>query len=348
MGNNKKHNFLCIRKTSPAIRKSVFKLFTDLISEWKLNSLCEINKTNMVITFLNNSSIMCIGMDDSEKLKSITGITSVWVEEATEISEEDAQQINLRLRGQTDSYKQIIYSFNPISKMNWVYKRFFVKSDDNTVTTHHSTWESNKFLDKEYIDELKDLINQNKTIFDVYTLGIWGVLEHVILSNYKTVNKLPDGGDVIYACDYGYNAPSAIVKIVYYDNQFYIEEMLYQTKLTNADLIEKVKQLNTGNCLLFCDSAEPNRTEEMRRAGINARKSDKSVKDGLDYLKAQTLFITEGSVNLLKELSGYCYKKDKDNNILDEPVKYNDHLIDAMRYGIYTNFSNKIDYNIIT
>lgn len=351
MGSNKKHTFLCVRKTQPAIRKSVFKLIIDLISEWKINSLCEINKTNMVISFLNGSSIMCIGMDDPEKLKSITGITSAFIEEATEISAEDAQQISLRIRGVTDSYKQIIYCFNPISRLNWIYKRFFVKDDDITVTTHHSNYKSNRFLDEEYIVMLEDLVNQNKTAFDIYTRGAWGVLDSIIFDNYKTVKRLPTEGETVIGIDFGYNAPSGIVKIVCHDNQFYIDELLYQTKLTNTDLIGKMKQLNIKQYPIVADSAEPQRIEEIRRAGFNIRGADKksnSVKDGIDYIKSQKLFITEASDNLLKELSGYVYKKDRDNNVLDEPTKWNDHLIDSARYGLFTYFANKIDYNIIT
>lgn len=305
----------------------------------------------MVISFLNGSNIMCIGMDDPEKLKSITGVTSAFVEEATEISAEDAQQISLRIRGATDSYKQIIYCFNPISKLNWIYKRFFIKDDDLTVTTHHSNYKSNKFLDDEYTIMLEDLVNQNKTAFDIYTRGIWGVLDSIIFDSYKTVKVLPTEGETVIGIDFGYNAPSGIVKIIYHDNQFYIDELLYQAKLTNTDLIEKMKQLNIKQYPIVGDSAEPNRIEDIRRAGFNIRGADKrknSVKDGIDYMKAQKLFITEASDNLLKELSGYTYKKDKDGNVLEEPVKWADHLIDAARYSLFTYFANKIDYNIVT
>ena len=115
-----RHRFLALRKTQPAVRKSVFTLFIHYINEWGLNELVRINKSAMTIQFLNGSEIICGGLDDPEKLKSIEGVTSVWLEEATEFSWEDFNQINLRLRGKTKSYKQIMLTFNPVSKFSCI------------------------------------------------------------------------------------------------------------------------------------------------------------------------------------------------------------------------------------
>ena len=88
---------------------------------------------------------------------------------------------------------------------------------------------------------------------------------------------------------------------------------------------------------IYADSAEPARIEEIRRAGFNIYPSDKSIKDGIDFIKRQKLHILKDSVNLIKEIGGYKYKEDKDGNVMDEPVKFRDHLVDAMRYAIYTH-----------
>jgi len=177
LANGIKHKFLCLRKTQPAARKSIFALFQEYISEWGLSSIVKPNRSTMEFTFPNGSQILCGGLDDPEKLKSIQGVTSVWLEEATEINAEDFTQVDLRLRGQTPSYKQIIISFNPVSETSWVKKRFFdrfkatniidpelpgtdrrktvVKVGGKTLevytTLHHSTYKDNRFIDNQYI-----------------------------------------------------------------------------------------------------------------------------------------------------------------------------------------------------
>ena len=342
------HNFLIVRKTQPAIRKSVFKLLLDYIEVWGLKDLCSVHRTNMVIEFIDGSLIQCIGLDDSEKLKSIVGITSAFVEEATELTADDTQQLNLRIRGITQFYKQTIYAFNPISKANWIYGRFFETKYDN-VKLDHSTYKDNNFLDEDYTRELEDLIKQNPAYYAIYTLGEWGALDHIIYNNYDVIEKFPHNSmeEIIYGVDFGYNVPSAMVKIGKKDGEYYLDEKIYQNKLTNEALIRSIKFRYPGLAPIYCDSAAPERIEELKKAGLNAKKAYKgknSVKDGIDFIKRSKLHITRGSVNLLKELSGYTYKQDRDGVVHDEPVKFNDHAMDAFRYGIYTKWGKRRSY----
>ena len=121
-----KHRFLCIRKVANTLRSSVYQILIDCISDLGLRSEFEINKTEMRFTHTpTGNEILLAGLDDVERLKSIAGITSIWVEEATELTEGDFDQIDLRLRGETANYKQIILSFNPIDESHWLKKRFF-------------------------------------------------------------------------------------------------------------------------------------------------------------------------------------------------------------------------------
>jgi len=337
-----KHRFLALRKTQPAVRKSVFALFNHYINEWNLSRIAKINRTDMTIQFFNGSEIICGGLDDPEKLKSIEGVTSAWLEEATEFTEDDFKQVNLRLRGKTQSYKQIILTFNPVSKLSWLYKRFFEGRKEN-CTILRTTYKDNRFIDEEYIKVLEGLKNEDETYYQVYALGEWGVLQNIIYTNYDLVDNFPDSFDeIIYGLDYGYNNPSALLEVGIKDKEIYLRELLYQTHLTNEDLIEKLKELIPDkNRYIYADSAEPARIEEMQRAGFNVHPADKSVKDGIDFVKRQKLHILKSSVNLIKEISGYKYKEDKDGNVLDEPVKFRDHLMDAMRYAIYTHLKEE-------
>jgi hypothetical protein len=170
------HRILIIRKVATTLRGSVFQLFNDLLSEYDLKQVCEVNKTERRITFPNGSEIVMAGLDDPEKIKSIAGISSVWVEEATELTESDFNQLELRVRGETVGYKQFIITFNPIDVNHWLKKRFFDQSDPN-VTTLKTTYKDNKYLDPDYIHQLEVTIRNRENLYRIYTLGEWGLAQ---------------------------------------------------------------------------------------------------------------------------------------------------------------------------
>ena len=152
--------------------------------------------------------------------------------------------------------------------------------------------------------------------------------------------------EIIYGLDFGYNNPSALVEIGIRDENAYILSELYESKLTNADLIEKLKSLIANkNAPVYADAAEPQRIEEITRAGFNIHPADKSVKDGIDYVKRQKILISPECDNAIAEFNTYKWKEDRNGNVLDEPVKFRDHLMDAMRYALYTH-SKSVDPSI--
>jgi phage terminase large subunit len=109
-----------------------------------------------------------------------------------------------------------------------------------------------------------------------------------------------------------------------------------ETKLTTGDLIERYKTLGIGKAEIFCDAAEPKTIEELTRAKYSAKPADKDVTEGIRKVKSMPLYITERSTNILKEIKSYKWKQDKDGKVLDEPVKFNDHAADAIRYAVFT------------
>ncbi len=140
-----------------------------------------------------------------------------------------------------------------------------------------------------------------------------------------------------------------MVKVGFKDGKTYVEEMIYQTKLTTSDLAERLKDLGISNYVeIFCDNAEPKTIEELTRAGFNAKPASKDVYAGIQKVKSQPLIISPSSVNLIKEIRSYRWKVDKDGKIHqnEEPVKMWDHLCDAMRYAIYTKL-NKPRFEVL-
>lgn len=174
-----KFNLLVVRATGKSNRDSTFALFKQVINKWKLNKHFKINESDLRIKcLLNNNEIIFSGLDDVEKLKSITfskgELTDVWIEEASEVLESDFNQLDVRLRG-VGTKKQIVISFNPIDINHWLKKRFFdVKSDNIEVS--HSTYKNNDFLDDDYKTLLESYKTTDPYYYDVYCLGKWGVV----------------------------------------------------------------------------------------------------------------------------------------------------------------------------
>lgn len=360
----KRHRFLALRKTQPAMRKSFYALVNYYIDSWGMRPIVRENKTEMTLTFKGGSQIICGGLDDPGKIKSIEGITGIILEELPEFTYEDFRQADLRLRGATPSYKQITCMFNPVSRQSWVYKRLFQAKEladlyagiltsarkvrgvgevSTESTYHHSTYRDNPYLDDEYRLMLEQLREEDETLADIYAEGIWGVLKHLIIQNYVLVpdREWPkDFEDEYYGLDFGFNSPSALVDIGIIDEQPYEEELIYQTKLTNSQLIElmleKIPEEKRG-LPIFADAAEPDRIEEICAAGFYCIPADKSVQDGLDFLRRRRHHIKASSSNIIAERESYKYKEDrKSGEPTDEPVKFMDHSWDAIRYGVYT------------
>lgn len=187
------HRFLVVRKVARTLRVSVFQLFKDLISTLGLYSEFQINKSDMTITYNpNNSTIMFFGLDDIEKLKSIQGVTSIWVEEASETDKGDILELNRRLRGSTTSYKQIILTFNPINHLHWL-KEVFFDTDTMGASIYKTTYLDNSFIDEEYKQQLEDIKLYDEQQYRIYALGEWGVLDNNIIHHrFKAFEHLSD------------------------------------------------------------------------------------------------------------------------------------------------------------
>lgn len=179
------HKILIVRKIATTLRVSVFQLFKDLIYNMGLGHQFKINKSDMTITNIKNDSMLLFfGLDNIEKLKSIQGITSIFIEEASETEQKDILELNRRLRGHTKYYKQIILTFNPISHLHWLKTHFF-DNPSSTASIYKTTYLDNSFIDDEYKQEIEDIKNYDIQQYNIYALGEWGVLNtNLVYHNY--------------------------------------------------------------------------------------------------------------------------------------------------------------------
>jgi phage terminase large subunit len=198
----------------------------------------------------------------------------------------------------------------------------------------------NPFLSDSYKASLEELINQNPNYYRIYVLGEWGILENVIYTNWDIVDKIPPVEETIYGIDFGFEAPSALVSLGIKEKDIYIDELIYQKHLTNEDFILMTDSFGLNkNSYYFADSAEPARIVEFFNRGYNIQESNKDVVDGIDTVKRYNLHLTRRSVNTIKEFNGYSRKRDRLGNVLEEPIKFNDHAVSAVRYALHTYFA---------
>jgi phage terminase large subunit len=325
-----------------------------------------VNKTDGTITCKTGRQIIFAGLDDVEKLKSITpangSITDLWIEEATETSKDSIKQLIKRQRGGDESTpKRITLSFNPVLQSHWIYKEYFegigwVDTQQEYVTPQltivKTTYKDNRYLTA---DDVKDLENETDAYYhNVYTLGNWGVLGDVIFTNWK-VQDLTEMQDQFTnrrnGLDFGFSSDPASIVISHYDTKrktIYIFKELYETGLTNDILAERIKELCPDDRIV-ADSSEPKSIAELNNQGIYAAgavKGRDSVNFGIDWLKQQNIIVDVSCINMQNELSQYHWKKDAGGNSLKIPVDKNNHLIDALRYA-YESDMNSNDWLMI-
>lgn len=184
-------NLLVARAVGDTNRNSTYALFKQIIARWGVGELFKCNDGELRVTCkATRNAVLFKGLDDTEKLKSITfesgELTDIWVEEASEVQEADINQLDMRLRG-GKSRKQMTISFNPIDVNHWLKKRFFdVKRDDTTIL--HTTYKDNRFIDDEYRRLLESYKESDPYLYTVYCLGEWGVYGKTVF-NAQIVSK---------------------------------------------------------------------------------------------------------------------------------------------------------------
>ena len=313
---NKPRKILVLRKVASTVRDSVFADVQATLSYFGILNLCKV----------------------------IKGISDVVMEEASEFTLDDYTQLTLRLRDKVHKQKQIYLMFNPVSKANWVYNAFFVKSPKNTVV-YQTTYKDNRFLDDLTKENIEELANRNEAYYKIYALGEFATLDKLVFQKYekRLLNKdelahLP----AYFGLDYGFiNDPSALLHVRIDDDnkRLYVVEEFVRKGLTNDKIAEAIKTLGYAKEQIRADSAEKKSNQELRNLGIprvvDVQKGPGSVMQGIQYLLQYDWIVDERCVKLIEELENYTWKKDKKTNeYINEPVDSYNHCIDAIRYAL--------------
>ena len=325
-----------------------------MIKKFKLYDLCKVNLSTYTITLPNDSMFLFKGMDDNEKIKSITDITDIWCEEGTELTEDDFTQLDLRLRALA-GLLQLFISFNPVSKVNWVYKRWFseaaVYNKEDTMI-FHTTYKDNKFLPKDYIKALEEKAKTNYVYYRIYALGEFASLDKLIFTNWQVeefdYTKLQ--GELAVGMDFGFvNDVSTVVGSIVNEEAktIHIFKEWGDTNKTNEELAAIIISLGFRKSTIIADAAEPKSIEEIKRQGVPhikaCTKGPDSILHGIQKLQQYTIYVHPSCTGIITEFENYAWQKDKKTNeYINKPSDSFNHYIDALRYSLQVTNTNKL------
>ena len=350
-------NTLIVRQVARTLRASCWNEVNKAISRLGMRDLFSVNKSDSTITARNNGAqLLFAGLDDVEKIKSMTPargvLTDIWIEEATECAWQDFKQLDKRLRGPSRHPKRLTFSFNPIFQSHWLYREFFPiwvdgknYSESDTVSILKTTYKDNRFLTPE--DRLALENERDPYFYQVYTLGNWGVAGDVIFTNWR-VENMPESvpGETRMGLDFGFAAdPCGFVSLRYErkKRRIWVMEEMLEKGLTNLALSHRLAPW-AGQGAIACDSAEPKSIAELRALGLSvypARKGPDSVLHGIQWLRQQEIILSPACPHLREEMTAYQWQKDATGATLSRPVDRNNHLIDALRYALGEDMENR-------
>ena len=347
---NEKIKILVCRRYGTTLRNTCFSLFKDILAKWKLTEYVKIRETDFTIRFPNGSEIIFMGLDEETKLLSLNNIGAIFIEEAYEVPKPIVEQLNLRLRGNTEN-QQILMAWNPINRNHWLYDFCEVNPPQSFIYLH-STFRDNPFLNAQYIKELEEMYTRNPARARIFCDGLWGVdSEGLVITNWQEREFNPmelaaAGLEHRAGMDLGWIDKSAIIDTLYdRDNHtIYVFNEFYKSGCQLSELATAIKDMNLHRTKVFVDAAEPRSIQFFKNEGIRAEacaKGKDSVKAGLMFLQDNMIIVHPKCRNFINELENFSYIKSKQTGEWTEDTTHEwSHAIDACRYAysdIYTN-----------
>ena len=344
-----RRKILVLRKVGKTVKNSVFQLLLETLDQFKLRDRCKINKTDFSIELPNGSIFLCSGLDDPEKIKSITGLTDAWLEEATEFTQDDFNQIDLRIRDPFAPNQQLFLSFNPVSKANWCYLQFFKPNPEleefrSRVLVVHTNYKDNTRLPQSYVDALLLMAATNPVYYKIYALGEFGSLDKLIYNNWQSFDFNPSliRGQPLCGLDFGYtNDPTAFTAstLVPAENRIYIFKEWGGTGYLNDQIAAEIKKMGFAKSVIIADAAEQKSIDEIKQQGIYrikpCVKGQGSVLQGIQKLQQYELIVHPDCIEVINELQNYAWEKDRaTNEYINKPQDKYNHYLDSLRYSL--------------
>jgi phage terminase large subunit len=323
-----------VRKSFPALRATALRDVIEVLHKSGLYALVQHNKTENIIKYGSNI-LEFFSLDNEQKVRGRKR-THLWLNEANECTFDEWQQLIFRTSARA------YLDFNPDDINCWInteleQTRTAAQGDVEVII---STYRDNTFLDRTTIAEIEYLRQTDPEYWKIFGMGEYGRINGLVFEKYSIVPQIPSEAKLIgYGLDFGFsNDPTAMVEVRMAEGNLYINEHIYETGLTNTDIISR---LNTMPLQRFdeiiADAAEPKSIEEIYRAGYNikpAQKGPDSINLSIDLLRRYQLCVTASSLNVIKELRSYKWQTDKNGTTINKPVDYYNHALDALRYVV--------------
>ncbi len=319
------------RKTFPAVRGTVMRDFFEILKEYDLY-FEELHSKSTNEYFINGNRIEFISLDQPQKIRGRKR-DLLFINECNELNYEDFQQLIFRTQD------NIILDFNPSEEFHWIYDKVLTRED---VEFYQTSYKDNPFLAKSLVEEIERLKDTDENYWRVYGLGERGQSRSLVY-NFKTTKDIPATAKLLgRGLDFGFsNDSTAVVETYVEGNNMYVRELLYRTGMTNQDIARELERIGLDRRdEIWADSAEPKSIEEIYRMGWNIKKTFKgAINIGIDMVRRHNLYVTEDSVNTIKELRNYKYVEDKNGNLTNKPIDLFNHSLDALRYSIVNKLS---------
>ena len=312
---------IIIRKTFPALRATAMRDFLEVLKEAGIYDKTSHNMSEHIYTFPNGSIVEFFSVDDEQKIRGRKRHVA-WCNEANELFLDDFTQLNMRTE------QKLIFDYNPSDSTSWLYE---LPKDESVLIK--STYRDNPFLPDSIKRQIEDLKRTDEALYQIYALGEHAISKANIYSNWTFLPHRPARfTQYIYGLDFGYNHPTALMRIYWHEKDIFIEPVIYESYLTTSNLIDRMASLDVEKeTEIIADYARPEIIAEMNNAGYNVLNANKVVKKGIDNIKTFGVFAMADK-NLEKEYQNYKWKKVGDT-ITDEPVKLFDDAMDAVRYA---------------
>lgn len=320
-----------VRKYRSTMDGTILRTFHDVLESMGISDVFKHDKTRKTFTY-KTRILEFIGADDEQKVRG-SERDILYCNEANELQyRQEFFQLLIRTK------KKIFIDFNPDDEDIWInteieQKRQHDKKDVDVIVSNYT---HNPFLSKEIIQEIEYLKDNDPMFWQIYGLGEYGKIFGLVFER-ETAPFPEESKLVAYGLDFGFtNDPTALVEVRRLGDDIYIKQLIYETRLTNQDISARLEELGIlKHEEIIADSAEPKSIEELRRMGWNVKpalKGKDSIKSSIDVLRRYNLYVTPDSPEVDKEFRTYKWKQDKTGKALNEPVDFNNHGIDGVRY----------------
>lgn len=304
-----------IRAGMPSIKRTVYRDFKDIMLNFGWWDDKCMNKSEFVYTFPNGSWIEFFSTDNEQKVRG-SKRKILFVNEANELSFIEWQQLQMR----TTEFS--ILDYNPsFSEDHWINQ----VNEEKSTYWFISTYKDNPFLEPKVIAEIESLKWKNPSLWRIYGLGLRAIVEGLVFENVIIDDYVPIQAKRhrYIGMDFGYaNDSTAIVEVMLYGDNIYLNEICYKTHMLTGEIIDTLKDIE-GRPEIISESADPRLVDEIYNAGLDIKPVKKfggSINAGIMKMQQYKIHVTSKSINLRKEFNNYTWRQDKEGKWLNEPI----------------------------